>query len=252
MACNGVAVRRLSGALGVEIEGVDVGSAPVEVAECVGKLLRSHLLVVARSQRIDRAAHATFARALGVPIEHPYHGDAGGEFPELLIMRSDRPVADFWHSDETFMTHPPDIGILRIVQRPRVGGDTVWTNQHLAYERLSADFKRLVEPLRGLHVTPDGDRRAEHPLVLWHPVTGAPALYANRQFTRAVVGLTSRESRALLDVLFEVSEHPDGQCRVGWRDGDVAIWDNRVTQHRAIGDYTEHRHVERVAVTTQT
>ncbi len=244
-------VRRLSGALGVAVEGMDLGSTPVEVAAHVSDLLHDHLLVVARSQAIDQAAHIAFGRALGVPLEHPYHGDTGGEFPELLTMRGDRPVADFWHSDETFMEHPPDIGILRMVQSPAVGGDTVWTNQHLAYERLSTEFKRLLDPLRGLHVTPDGDRQAEHPLVLQHPITRKPALYANRQFTRAIVGLTSSESRAVLDVLFEAAEHPDGQCRVCWQDGDVAIWDNRVTQHRAIGDYSALRHVERVAVMTQ-
>ena len=230
---------------------MDSGSTPIEAAATVLDLLHRHLLVVVRSQDIDRAAHLAFAKKLGTPVVHPYHGDVGGDFPELLIMRSVRPIADFWHADETFMDQPPDICVLRIVRRPPVGGDTVWANQHLAYARLSGEFRRMVALLRCLHITPDGDRQTEHPLVRRHPVTGKLALYANRQFTRQVVGLGSSESQAVLDVLFQAAEHPDGQCRVAWEDGDVAIWDNRVTQHRVIGDYTACRHVERVAVRIQ-
>lgn len=244
---GGLKLRPLTGALGVEVFGIPLGSPIPSDTEQMRSLVDAYSVVIFPGQDLNTEQHLALARKLGQPQVHSYHA-AEGPHPELLIMRSSQALADFWHSDETYEDEPPDLSVLRVVKCPPTGGDTLWVNQYLTFESLSPALQAALSPLRALHITPDGDKSAEHPLVYTHPRSGRRALYVNRQFTRRIVDLTERESEALLSVLFAAADNPDNQCRYRWSAGAIAIWDNRTTLHRVAADYHELRHTERVAI----
>lgn len=127
----------------------------------------------------------------------------------------------------------------------------MWTNQYAVYEQLSDPMRDLVDGLTAIHTIKVGDTfasRAEHPVVRVHPETGRRSLYVNRLFTSHLPQLSRNESDTLLQHLFEFSEGPQFTCRYRWRPGDVAVWDNRVTQHYAVNDYAGRRRGQRVTV----
>ena len=159
--------------------------------------------------------------------------------------------ADTWHTDVTFSATPPMASILSMVVCPERGGDTLWTNQYLAYETLSDPIRELVDGLTAVHhAAPFGrpEIRAEHPAVRIHPETGRRALYVNRTFTSHFKELRRSESDALLRMLCDWSEQPAFQVRYRWSKGAIGIWDNRCTMHFAINDYDETRVIQRVTV----
>jgi taurine dioxygenase len=135
---------------------------------------------------------------------------------------------------------------------PPLGGDTIFTNQYLAYEMLSAPMRDLLDGLTAVHhAAPFGhpEQQAVHPVVRTHPDTGRRSLFVNRTFTSHILELRRSESDALLQYLYSWSERPDFQCRYRWDVGTIGIWDNRCTQHYAVADYQgEKRVIERVTV----
>jgi taurine dioxygenase len=134
---------------------------------------------------------------------------------------------------------------------PARGGDTMWTNQYLAYETLSTPLRDFVGALTATHTaSPFGhpEMTATHPAVRIHPETGRRSLFVNRTFTSHLNELRRSESDALLDYLYRWSEQPRFQCRYRWSAGTVGIWDNRCTQHYAVDDYEERRVIQRVTV----
>ena len=168
-----------------------------------------------------------------------------------------------WHTDITFVANPAEASILRGVVIPPYGGDTLWTNLAAAYEDLSLPVRNFIDGLQAVHVWHgyDGVARdghdaskppsAVHPVVRVHPVTGEKALFVNPVFTRYVVGLTDRESSAILGVLFEKLERPQFQVRFHWEPDSIAFWDNRATAHLGPVDLATaefDRRVERVTV----
>jgi taurine dioxygenase len=141
--------------------------------------------------------------------------------------------------------------ILQMVMNPPRGGDTIFTNQYLAYETLSDPLRDLLGGLTAVHhAAPFGhpEQQATHPVVRTHPDTGRKSLFVNRTFTSHVVELRRTESDALLDYLYTWSEQPAFQCRYQWDEGTIGIWDNRCTQHYAVPDYDDRRIIERVTV----
>lgn len=127
----------------------------------------------------------------------------------------------------------------------------MWSNQHLAYENLSAPLRDFLDGLTAVHAFthPNGTVfEAEHPVVRAHPVTGRRSLYVNRMFTLRIPQLRRAESDALLGHLFSSSERPENVCRFSWKPGAIAMWDNRATQHYAVNDYTERRVGRRVTI----
>ncbi|MBO4207345.1 TauD/TfdA dioxygenase family protein [Micromonospora echinofusca] len=245
-------VRPVSGALGAEVHGVDLAHLTDAGFAELHRLLLEHLVIfVVGQQDLPPAAHVAFGRRFGEVELHPYLPRLDGH-PEIVVIDSDNGgKVDIWHTDMTFHTSPPLASILQIVQCPPVGGDTVWTNQYLVYEQLSAPMRDLLDGLTAIHVIRIGNEftsRAEHPVVRVHPETGRRALYVNRLFTSHIPQLTRNESDALLDHLFDFSEQPQFTCRYRWRSGDVAVWDNRVTQHYAVNDYVGRRLGQRVTV----
>ncbi len=156
-----------------------------------------------------------------------------------------------WHTDVTFSPTPPMASILRMERCATRGGDTIFTNQHLAYEQLSPAIRALVDGLTAIHSAAlygHYEIQAEHPMVRVHPETGRRSLFVNRGFTSYCPQLRPGESDALLEHLYSWSEQPRFQCRYQWQHGAIGIWDNRCTQHYAVPDYDSQRTIQRVTV----
>ena len=159
--------------------------------------------------------------------------------------------ADTWHTDVTFSATPPMASVLHMATCPPVGGDTMWTNQYLVYETLSAPMRDLLSGLTAVHTALPMNHpevRATHPVVRTHPETGRSSLFVNRGFTSHLNEVSDSESETLLQYLFTWSERPEFQCRYRWTPGAVGMWDNRCTQHYGVYDYSDHRVIHRVTV----
>ncbi|MER7016295.1 TauD/TfdA family dioxygenase [Saccharopolyspora sp. NPDC000359] len=246
-------VRPASGALGAEVRGLDLEKLTEATFSQLHELLMENLvLLFPEAEPLSAEAHKNFGRFLGELEVHPFLPKLDGH-QEIVVLDSDEGAkADVWHTDVTFAANPPIASILQIVQCPPRGGDTMWSNQHLAYESLSAPLRDLLDGLTAVHafVHPNGTTfEAEHPVVRVHPVTGRRSLYVNRMFTMNIPQLRRAESDVLLEHLFTTSERPENVCRFSWRPGAIALWDNRATQHYAVNDYTERRIGHRVTIT---
>ncbi|MDA3642517.1 TauD/TfdA family dioxygenase [Saccharopolyspora indica] len=245
-------VRPVSGALGAEVRGLDLEELTEESFGRLHDLLMDNLvLFFPEAGELSPEAHKRFGRFLGELEVHPFLPKLDGH-EEIVVLDSDQGAkADVWHTDVTFNASPPIASVLQIVHCPPRGGDTMWSNQHLAYENLSAPLRDLLDGLTAVHafVHPNGTQfEAEHPVVRVHPVTGRRSLYVNRMFTMNIPQLRRAESDALLAHLFAVAERPENICRFRWTQGAVALWDNRATQHYAVNDYTERRIGRRVTI----
>ena len=269
----GFGVRRVAGRIGAEITGVRLSADLADDAvAAIETALHEHKVVFFRGQHhLDDASQEAFAARLGEPVAHPTVPvrEGSGYLLELDSHRGGR--ANSWHTDVTFMPAYPKASILRAVTLPEFGGDTVWANTAEAYRRLPEALKTLVDSLWALHtnaydyaaVKPgatqaqiDGHRNVfastvyetEHPVVRIHPATGERTLVLG-QFVKGFVGLSTSESQRLYDLLQEHVTRLENTVRWSWQSGDVAIWDNRATQHYAIADYgKQHRVMRRVTL----
>lgn len=242
-------VTELSGALGAEVLGVDLNHLDDGLWAELRNLWHEHLVLFFPGQQLTPEAQIEFGRRVGEVEIHaflPKHED----HPGIVVLDSNvSPPAEVWHTDVTFSSTPPRASILHMVVSPPVGGDTIWTNQYLAFETLSDPIKELVESLSAVHTAAIFGQpgvSAVHPAVRIHPETGRRALFVNRTFTSHFLELRRGESDALLQYLYSWSEQVNFQCRYRWADGTVAIWDNRCTQHYAVNDYSGRRVIHRV------
>ncbi|HET9143129.1 TauD/TfdA dioxygenase family protein [Actinophytocola sp.] len=245
-------VRLSTGALGAQIHGIDLNTLTDDEFHLIhDRLLRHQVIFLAGQENLTPEAHIAFGRRFGEVELHPYLPRLDGH-PEIVIIDSeDGAKVDVWHTDMTFHQSPPIASILHLIKVPSPGGDTMWTNQCLVYESLSQPLRDLLDGLTAIHTIRVGNEyssRAEHPVVRVHPETGRRSLYVNRLFTSHIPQLTRHESDALLEYLFRFSEGPQFSCRYHWRAGDVAMWDNRVTMHYAVNDYSEPRRGQRITI----
>ncbi|MFF3623767.1 TauD/TfdA dioxygenase family protein [Streptomyces sp. NPDC002467] len=265
-------VTKIGGRIGAEIGGVKLGGDLPEatVAEIRAALL-AHKVVFFRDQdHLDEAGHEAFAQLLGAPVAHPTVPSADGRYA-LGIDSHHGARANQWHTDVTFVPAYPAFSILRAVTIPPYGGNTLWANTAAAYANLPAPLRTLADGLRALHsneydyaaLKPDAVPEAltqyrevftstkfltEHPVVRVHPETGERTLLLGN-FVQRIDGFTGRDSRALLDLFQAHIESPENTVRWQWRAGDVAIWDNRATQHYGVDDSDDHeRTLRRVTV----
>lgn len=264
-------VTQVAGRIGAEIAGVRIGGdMPAHAVAAIREALLTHKVVFLRDQgHLDDDAHHGFGRLLGDPVGHPtLSGDGGDHLLELDSHRGGK--ANAWHTDVTFVPAYPAISILRAVVIPPVGGDTVWANCAEAYARLPASLRALADTLRAVHSNdydyaanqdaPDPALdayqatfvstiiEAEHSLVRVHPETGERALVLG-SFFKQFVDHGLEESRRLYDIFQAHITRLENTVRWRWRTGDVAIWDNRATQHYAIDDYAgAHRVMRRVTL----
>ncbi len=252
MSHAGIRVEPLTPTIGAVVEGVDLTQEmDDETFAAVTQAWMDHLVLFFRDQPMHPEQHLALGRRFGELHIHPAAPYAGGN-PELMIIHTDaesqRVNGERWHSDVSADEEPPMGSILHIQQVPSRGGDTCWANMYEAYEALSPAMQAFLDPLTAQHVANYagyyGDHqpqrpppRAVHPVVRTHPVTGRKALYVNEGFTRGIVELSRRESRACLDFLFDHVQDVNFQCRFQWEANSVAMWDNRCTQHMAVWDY---------------
>lgn len=246
-------VQPIAGALGAEVRGVRVGSLAEREFDAVRAALLEHLVLFFPDQHLEPDEHIAFANWWGGELEvHPFIPKLDEEHQQIVVIDAEKGGrADVWHTDVTFRADPPICSILQMNVCPPAGGDTMWTNQYLVFESLTPPIQDLLRGLTAIHsARPFGhpEVTAEHPVVRTHPDTGRKSLYVNRTFTERIVELNPGESNALLEYLYTFSEQPQFTCRYRWSEGTVSIWDNRVTQHYAINDFTGPRQIQRITV----
>lgn len=264
---SSLVIRPLTPAIGAEIGDVDLASPDIAryIPEIRAALL-DHGVIFFRDQHLTQEQHIAFARHFGELEIHPAtpRDQANREILRIAHGPESRGRENYWHSDVTWREKPSLGSILRAVEVPEVGGDTLFANMHLAYARLSPELQRWCAGLIAVHDIARvfarrlGKRPEElhdkyppmrHPVIRTHPETGKPLIFVNTAFTSHVEGLDDQDSRWLLDRLYATAGDPEIQCRFRWYPGSIAFWDNRACQHFAASDYFPARRVmERVTV----
>jgi alpha-ketoglutarate-dependent taurine dioxygenase len=259
---NSITVTKLGSRIGAQLDGVRLGGDldPATVEE-IHQALLTHKVIFFRGQHhLDDAQQLAFAGLLGTPIGHPAAAMlADKNRPVITPINSEGGRANRWHTDVTFAANYPAASILRAITLPGYGGSTLWASTAAAHSHLPEPLKHLVENLWALHSNrfdyatnqlltetqrefrkafEKPDFKTEHPVVRVHPETGERTLLAGG-FVSSFVGLDSHESNVLLELLQRRITMPENTVRWNWEQGDVAMWDNRATQHRAIDDYDD-------------
>ena len=257
-----IEVAQVGGALGAVVSGIRVGGAAdaAAVSELRAALLRHRVVFLRDQQHATDSDQYEFAQLLG-EVTRP-HPTLSGDGQVILPIDSERGKANSWHTDVTFVDRVPAISVLRAIKLPPYGGTTVWANTVEAYRRLHPALQALVNNLRAVHSNlydyaahqvrgglDVQERRhrdefrhlvfeTEHPVVRIHPETGEPSLLLGH-FIRSFSGLSSTDSTELFALLQRHVTRLENTVRWSWRAGDVAIWDNRATQHYAVADYDD-------------
>ncbi|KTT72123.1 TauD/TfdA dioxygenase family protein [Sphingomonas endophytica] len=268
-------IHPVAGRIGAEIRGIRLGGDldPVTVA-AIQAALNRHKVIFFRAQHLSDAEHEAFAALLGDPVAHPTVPVAEGSRYLLDLHSKEGYAASSWHTDVTFVPAYPKASILRALVVPEAGGDTVWANGATAYEELPEALRTLVNGLTAVHsndydyaevlgrssqaqeehrkVFTSTVYETEHPVVRVHPETGERSLLLGH-FVKRFVGLNSADSQRLFAILQDHITKPENVVRWRWQVGDVAIWDNRATQHRAVADFgVQPRHLRRATVAGDT
>jgi alpha-ketoglutarate-dependent taurine dioxygenase len=275
---TGFDVNLLCGAGGAEITGVDAARPlGAEVVAELRRALAEHCVIFLRDQDLTPEQQKTFARHFGPLAQTPFIQPLAGHPEMMRITREPQESKQLnfggrWHSDMTFSPEPVLGTCLYAREAPAVGGDTIWSNQMLAFEALSPGLQRMLEGLQVMHsakrsygpqgVYADDDLKSmrikaseealkeqAHPCIRTHPDTGRRILFVNWVYAVRFAGMTEEESAPLLDFLNRHSQRPEFQIRFRWRKGSLALWDNRSTQHIAVNDYPGYRRVmDRVTI----
>ena len=260
-------IKRISGALGAEISGVDL-TQPLSLAliQEIREVFLSSGVIFFRHQALSSPQFMAFASAMGEPVEYPFV-QGFEDFPHIIeVKKLAHEKVNFggvWHSDTTYLETPPMGSMLLAKEIPPYGGDTLFACQYAAYEALSDTLQRMLQGLQGIsnsakadvsktredRIQSDGKASAPesftstHPVVRTHPETGRKALFVNVAHTAGIEGLTEAESAPLLAFLFQHQIKPEFTCRWSWEPHALAFWDNRCTQHNPINDYHGFRRI---------
>lgn len=247
-----ITVEPLTKALGAEVRGLDLNHVNVDDVAQIRELLVEHLVLFFPGQDLTVESHVALGRRFGELEINPNLPGPDGAPQEVVELRASwGGIADEWHTDVTFLPQPSVMSILHFVTGPELGGDTMWSNQYLAFSELSAPMQDLLSGLTALHdATPHGkpEMTAIHPVVRTHPESGRNALFVNEHFTRRIVEMSHLESQMLLDHLREWSHQERFTVRYRWTPGTIAMWDNRCTQHFVMNDFEGERIIQRVTV----
>ena len=260
-------IRKIAGALGAEILGVDLGrDLDAATVAAIRRAWLEHLVVFFRDQDLPPERFLAFARRFGEPVEYPFINGLP-EFPVITpVVKLEHETVNFgglWHSDTAYLERPPMGTMLIAREVPPWGGDTLFANMYLAWETLSPGLQRLLDGLAAVNSSAKADvtktredrmrdgaraeaRRAyeaRHPVVRTHPETGRKALYVNGGHTVRFHEMSEEESAPLLAYLFAHQVRPEFTCRFQWRPGSIAFWDNRCAQHNPVNDYHGFRRV---------
>ncbi|MCW6533635.1 TauD/TfdA dioxygenase family protein [Sphingomonas lycopersici] len=263
----------VAGRIGAEVRGFRLaGDLDDLTIEAIKAALVRHKVIFFRGQtHLDDDTHEAFAARLGNPLAHPTVPVAEGSKYLLELNSKEGEAASQWHTDITFLPAFPAASVLRALVIPPTGGDTLWASGVAAYEGLPPALKALVADLRAVHTNaydyaasrPEASdeqiRRyreifastvyeTEHPVVHVHPISGEKSLLLGN-FVKNIVGLNRDDSARVFQILQDQITRPENVVRWRWQPGDVAIWDNRATQHRAIADFgKQRRHLRRATI----
>jgi len=237
----------------------------VEALAEIRRAFVENLVIFFRDQDITPEQHKAFARHFGeLHVNDFFPRVEGHEDVQLIVKEPDesKNVGEVWHSDVTYKKRPALGSLLYAKEVPPYGGDTMFANMYLAYETLSPGMQALLRRLKAAHsagenfarraaetkgkgvafqYSENAEQDAVHPAIRTHPESGRDALYVNRSFTKNFAGMTREESAPILGFLFDHLKRPEFTCRLRWRAGTLAFWDNRCAQHFAINDYHGHR-----------
>lgn len=265
MQARTIEVKRIAGALGAEVRGIDL-TQPLS-GEQVAALRRAwldHQVIFFRDQDLSPQQFLAFAERFGRSVEYPLVKGIPG-FPTIIEVKKleheRNAFGAIWHSDTVYLEEPPMGSMLLARELPPYGGDTLFANMVLAYETLSQGMQQMLSRLKAVHSsakafvsktredrvradgrdTARGEYRAEHPVVRTHPETGRKALYVNPAHTVCLSGMSEEESAPILDYLYRHQTRPEFTCRFVWQPGSLAFWDNRCVQHNPINDYDGFR-----------
>jgi len=272
MTYHTISVNKISGALGAEISGIDLGSSNLD-DEVVGEIrhaLIENCVIFFRNQNLTPDQHLAFGRRFGELQVHDFV-EAMADNEEILEVRKEademRNFGGGWHTDVSYLERPSLGSVLYAREVPAYGGDTMFANQYLAYETLSGGMKKLLDGMTAIHsarrpyglnamsryaagersmkylYSENAHAEVEHPVIRTHAETGRKCLYVNGTFTIRFNDMTEEESAPLLDYLYQHAVRPEFTCRFRWEKGSIAFWDNRCVQHNAINDYHGQRRV---------
>jgi len=273
---NKIHIKPYTGALGAEILGIDLSKKlSKNHFNLIKNTLNEYHVVFFRNQNINPTQLVAFGKNFGKLEIHPLIPTLNN-FPEIIELKSadDGPGpyarnSRIWHSDMTYTKIPPMGAILKAVSIPESGGNTMFLNACLAYNHLSDKMKTFLSKLKAVHsivmtstkeeiLSEQGLSRfakmqkalppVEHPVIRTHPETGKKCIYVNEAFTSHIKGLNQNESDSILNFLYKHLHNPDFQCRFIWEENSIAFWDNRVTQHFAVGDYASRRTMHRLTI----
>jgi taurine dioxygenase len=276
-------IRKIAGALGAELADVNLAAGVSSTqAQAIRQALLDHQVIFLRGQDLSPAQFLAFAQSMGEPIEYPFVKGLPG-FPHIIeVKKLEHEKVNFggiWHSDTTYLDIPPMGSMLLAREVPPYGGDTLFANQYMAYEALSATMKGMLAGLKGISSSAKADvsktredriksdgkdapqeggkagdkegskhaapaqYQAAHPIVRTHPETGRKSLYVNVAHTAGIEGLSDEESAPILKFLFEHQVKPEFTCRFAWEPNAIAFWDNRCALHNPVNDYHGFRRV---------
>jgi taurine dioxygenase len=266
LSSSSLKIEPVAGALGATVRGIDLTDVfESEQLEGLRQALADHLVVFVPEQSLSLDDLERITDLLGGRDVTPFVEPLEDRPHVIRVIKEPGDLINFanaWHSDLSYLATPPSYTLLHAWEVPDHGGDTIWSNQYLAYEMLSGGLKQTVKRLRAVHsagmaygtgglldkaqsltsmaIVPSPDAYAEwvHPMVIEHPVTHRPALYVNPVYTTRIDGWAANESAGLLDYLFRLSINENFTCRLRWSVGTLAIWDNRCTMHNALNDYS--------------
>ena len=271
-ASSGAHAEKAGARLGAIIHGIDARNTPSDaVRNFLNAALVEHKVIFLRAQHVDEAQHEAFSRVFGTPVLHPtIAAPQGSNYTFELKSRNGRST-DSWHTDVTFVPAYPKASILRAIELPPYGGSTIWANTATAYDDLPLPLRRLADAAWAIHANDYdtnyhrhdasaeeiADFRAafvsrvfetEHPVVRVHPDTGERSLVLGH-FVTGLRGLATRDANAIVEILQNYVTRIENTVRWNWQPGDIAIWDNRSTQHYAPADFDAHdRRMRRITV----
>ncbi|MDA7601379.1 TauD/TfdA family dioxygenase [Gammaproteobacteria bacterium] len=265
-------VNRLSPSIGGELLGVDLREdLTSEIKELIYEALLVYKVIFFRDQDLTTDQHIHFSKNFGDLEVHPFAPFKEG-YPEVLkITHNEKSPGreNLWHSDVTWRKEPSLGSVLRMLEKPENGGDTLFSDMYAAYDDLSDEVKQRLEGAVAVHDFVGFRKRLikegkspkeieafnkkfpmpEHPVFRTHPDTGKKVIYVNRAFTQYIKGWEENESKDMLDFLYSRASTPEYQCRFAWENNSIAFWDNRACQHYANSDYwPQIRRVERVTI----
>lgn len=249
----------LHGPLGAIVHGLDLrGPLPAATFAGLRSALDQHLLLVFRGQSLSPAELERFASGIGPPVDHPHVQPLDDRLHVTEIRKEPHHEHNFggvWHFDLSFLRRPPTATVLHAKEVPSCGGDTVWSNQCLAYDNLPDGLRTRIDGVIAEHTSTLAYRdigqplSAKHELAPLHPRSGRRHLYANLVSISGLAGWNQRASQVFLRELYTHATAEQWQYRHQWRVGDVIVWDNLACMHKALNDYHGHRRVmQRVAV----